>query len=176
MATIFDNAINALTNRDELKALEAAKKVAQDALLKAESEAAMRTAAEERATKAEAELARVLSGQDADRQAMVTQLTTDLTLVRNQLIQAQGDVARITAERDDLVQRTTAEINNLKNALVEAQQRTYVVKPGDTLSGIAKAVYGDWKHWKDIFEANKDKISNPDLIQVGWELKLPKIG
>src|SRR5512136_2696450 len=99
MPTIFDQAINALTNRDELQALEAAKKVAQDALLKAESEATMRKAAEERATKAEAELASALSGQEAERQAMVTQLTTDLTLVRNQLIQAQGDLARVTAER-----------------------------------------------------------------------------
>jgi len=176
MPTIFDNAINALTNRDELQALEAAKKVAQDALLKAESEAAMRKAAEERAAKAEADLASALSAQGAERDTMYTQLSQNLTQLRNQLTQALGDVARITAERDDLVQRTTAEINDLKNALAEAQQRTYVVKPGDTLSGIAKAVYGDWKHWKDIYEANKDKIKNPDLIQVGWELKLPKIG
>ncbi len=176
MPTIFDNAINALTNRDELQALEAAKKVAQDALLRAESEAAMRAAAEERATKAEAELARALGAQGAERDSMYAQLSENLTQVRNQLIQAQGDVARITAERDDLVQRSTAEINDLKNALAEAKQRTYVVKPGDSLSGIAKAVYGDWQHWKDIYEANKDKIKNPDLIQVGWELRLPKIG
>jgi nucleoid-associated protein YgaU len=176
MPTIFDNAINALTNRDELQALEAAKKVAQDALLRAESEAAMRVAAEERATKAEAELARALSAQGAERDSMYTQLSENLTQMRDQLIQAQGDVARITTERDDLVQRYTAEINNLKNALAEAKQRTYVVKPGDSLSAIAKNVYGDWKHWKDIYEANKDKIKNPDLIQVGWELRLPKIG
>jgi nucleoid-associated protein YgaU len=176
MPTIFDNAINALTNRDELQALAAAKKVAQDALLKAESEAAMRVAAEERATKAEAELAKALSAQGAERDSVYTQLSENLTQLRSQLTQSLGDVARLTAERDDLAQRTTAEINDLKNALAGAQQRTYVVKPGDTLSGIAKAVYGDWTNWKDIYEANKDKIKNPDLIQVGWELKLPKIG
>ena len=175
MPTIFDNAINALTNRDELKALEAAKKVAQEALLKAESEAAMRKAAEERAARAEADLAQALSAKGAEADSMYTQLSENLTQVRSQLVQAQGDLARITAERDDLAQRTTAEINELKNALAESQQRTYVVKPGDTLSGIAKAVYGDWKLWKDIYEANKDKIKNPDLIQVGWELRLPKI-
>jgi hypothetical protein len=28
--------------------------------------------------------------------------------------------------------------------------------------------------WKEIFEANKDQISNPDLIQPGWKLKIPK--
>jgi nucleoid-associated protein YgaU len=176
MPSIFDSAINKLTNRDELQALEAAKKVAQDALLKAESEAAMRKAAEERATKAEADLANALSAKGAESDTMYAQLAGNLTQVRNQLMQALGDVARLTAERDDLAQRTTAEINDLKNALVEAKQKTYVVQPGDSLSAIAIKVYGDWKHWQDIFEANKDKISNPDLIQVGWELKLPKIG
>ena len=66
-------------------------------------------------------------------------------------------------------------INALKNALAESRQRTYVVKRGDTLSGIAKEVYGDGRKWRDIYEANKDKIKDPDLIQVGWELRLPKI-
>ena len=66
-------------------------------------------------------------------------------------------------------------INALKNALAESKQRTYVVKRGDTLSGIAKEVYGDGKKWREIYEANKDKIKDPDLIQVGWELRLPKI-
>src|SRR5512143_575353 len=108
MPTIFDQAINALTNRDELKALEAAKKVAQDALLKAESEAAMRAAAEERAAKAESGLASALSAKGAEADSMYTQLSQNLTQLRNQLTQALGDVARITAERDDLAQRTTA--------------------------------------------------------------------
>jgi nucleoid-associated protein YgaU len=38
-------------------------------------------------------------------------------------------------------------------------------------------VYGDWKHWKEIYESNKDVIgANPDLVKVGQVLKLPKIG
>ena len=50
---------------------------------------------------------------------------------------------------------------------------TYTVKAGDSLSKIAKAKYGNANLWKTIFEANKDRIKNPDLIQVGWELKIP---
>jgi len=46
----------------------------------------------------------------------------------------------------------------------------YTVKKGDTLSKIASH-YGI--KWKDIFEANKDIIKNPDLIQPGWKLKIP---
>ena len=50
---------------------------------------------------------------------------------------------------------------------------TYTVKPGDSLSKIAKNKYGNANLWKTIYEANKDRIKNPDLIQVGWELKIP---
>ena len=50
---------------------------------------------------------------------------------------------------------------------------TYTVKAGDTLSKIAKKKYGNADLWRLIHEANKDRIKNPDLIQVGWDLKLP---
>jgi len=52
-------------------------------------------------------------------------------------------------------------------------QRTYTVKKGDSLSKIAKELYGDAKQWRRIFEANTDRIKNPDLIQPGWVLKIP---
>lgn len=47
----------------------------------------------------------------------------------------------------------------------------YTVVSGDNLSKIAKA-YGTT--WQKIHEANKDLIKNPDLIQIGWKLKIPK--
>lgn len=53
----------------------------------------------------------------------------------------------------------------------ERVSREYTVEIGDSLSKIGKA-YG--VSWQDIFEANKDIISNPDLIQPGWKLKIPK--
>lgn len=48
----------------------------------------------------------------------------------------------------------------------------YVVKPGDTLSKIAKEKYGDSKDWTYIYELNKNNISNPDIIYIGQNLKL----
>ena len=54
-----------------------------------------------------------------------------------------------------------------------AASDTYTVKSGDSLSRIAKHVYGDAKQWHRIYEANRDKIKNPDLIQPGWVLTIP---
>jgi len=51
--------------------------------------------------------------------------------------------------------------------------RTYVVKSGDTLSKISKEFYGDANKYMDIFNANKDKLTNPDKINAGQELKIP---
>lgn len=51
--------------------------------------------------------------------------------------------------------------------------RTYTVKSGDSLSRIAKAMYGDASKWKLIHAANKAKIPNPDLIHPGDELTIP---
>jgi nucleoid-associated protein YgaU len=52
--------------------------------------------------------------------------------------------------------------------------RSYSVQPGDSLSKIAKKFYGNANDWKRIFEANRDRIKNPDLIQPGWTLKIPE--
>jgi LysM repeat protein len=52
-------------------------------------------------------------------------------------------------------------------------QRTYKVQPGDTLSKIAKEFYGNASEYNKIFEANRDKLSDPNKIQPGQELKIP---
>lgn len=51
--------------------------------------------------------------------------------------------------------------------------KTYTVKAGDTLSGIAKAHLGDANSYMKIFEANRDQLSDPDKIKPGQVLKLP---
>jgi nucleoid-associated protein YgaU len=53
--------------------------------------------------------------------------------------------------------------------------QTYTVKSGDSLSKIAKLLYGDAKKWRKIYEANKDKIKNPDLIYPGQVFTIPPV-
>ena len=52
-------------------------------------------------------------------------------------------------------------------------RRTVTVKEGDSLSKIAKRELGDAEKWHAIYEANRDTIKNPDLIQPGQVLTLP---
>jgi len=54
-----------------------------------------------------------------------------------------------------------------------AAAKTYTVKAGDTLSGIAKSQLGDANAYMSIFNANKDQLSDPDKIKPGQVLKLP---
>jgi nucleoid-associated protein YgaU len=51
--------------------------------------------------------------------------------------------------------------------------RTYTVKSGDSLSKIAKEHYGNAGDYMKIFEANRDKLSDPNKIQPGQELVIP---
>jgi nucleoid-associated protein YgaU len=54
------------------------------------------------------------------------------------------------------------------------QTRTYTVKPGDSLSKISREFYGDANKYQKIFEANRDKLSDPDKIRAGQELVIPE--
>lgn len=54
------------------------------------------------------------------------------------------------------------------------EMRHIVVKSGDTLSGIAYAVYGSIVHYTKIYEANDDILRNPDKIYIGQRLRVPE--
>ena len=51
--------------------------------------------------------------------------------------------------------------------------RIYTVKPGDSLSKISREFYGDANKYMKIFEANKDKLTDPNKVNVGTELLIP---
>jgi LysM repeat protein len=50
----------------------------------------------------------------------------------------------------------------------------HTVRSGDTLSKLAKQYLGEAKRYMDIFNANKDVLTNPDMIKAGQALKIPK--
>ena len=64
----------------------------------------------------------------------------------------------------------TATVTSTEEIVGEQQ---YVVQKGDNLSKIAKNLLGDANAWKQIFEANRDVLDNPDKIFPGQTLKIP---
>lgn len=52
-------------------------------------------------------------------------------------------------------------------------QRNHVVQPGETLRSIAARFLGDERRWREIYELNKERIANPNLIRPGLELLIP---
>ncbi|MGB8634988.1 MAG: peptidoglycan-binding protein LysM [Rhodanobacteraceae bacterium] len=64
--------------------------------------------------------------------------------------------------------------DNIKVAGGEQKQsRMYTVKSGDTLSKIAKEMYGNAGDYPRIFEANRPMLSDPDKIYPGQVLRIP---
>ncbi len=52
-------------------------------------------------------------------------------------------------------------------------KKRYMVKPGDSLWKISQKVYGNGKYWPKIYEANKDKIKDPNIIHALQVLNIP---
>ena len=82
------------------------------------------------------------------------------------------EIKRINPKMDDII--ADFPVDSSKAAARPGQaQDTYTVKPGDTLSKIAKQFYGNENDYMKIFTANKDKLKDPNQIKVGQLLKIP---
>jgi LysM repeat protein len=82
----------------------------------------------------------------------------------------------VNPNQDDITADITVDERRAMGAAAGGGQgtgQTYSVKSGDTLSKISKQYYGDSSEYMRIFYANRDKLSDPDRIQVGQELVIP---
>lgn len=119
------------------------------------------------------------SERDTKEQQQLLQRDQLLQELRQQLNQQQAALKTLTESRASL----TEELNRLKNQqsqlATEKMQaarnpfKRHVVTAGETLSTLSEQYYGTSKRWQDIYEANKDRISNPASIKVGTELIIP---
>jgi nucleoid-associated protein YgaU len=83
-------------------------------------------------------------------------------------------IKTIPTWRDEVVADIKAVGGSAGEAAAPGGRQTYTVKPGDTLSKIAKQLLGDANSYMDIFNANRDQLSDPDKIKPGQVLKIPQ--
>ncbi len=67
----------------------------------------------------------------------------------------------------------TVSVEKERDASTAPTTKTYTVKAGDTLWALAAKYYGSGAQYTKIYNANTDKISNPNLIYVGQVLTIP---
>ncbi len=68
---------------------------------------------------------------------------------------------------------TEVKADNLTAPAATEKVEYYVIRSGDTLSGIAAKFYGKGSLYPRIFEANREVIKNPDLIYPGQKIRIP---
>jgi hypothetical protein len=83
----------------------------------------------------------------------------------------------VNPNQDDITADISVDASRAMGAAAGGGQgaggQTYEVKSGDTLSKISKQFYGDSDEYMRIFYANRDKLNDPDKIQVGQQLAIP---
>jgi len=68
-----------------------------------------------------------------------------------------------------------ATVDDRLSVVAKVESRFHEVKSGDSLSKIAKEVYGDPMKYNAIFEANKPMLEHPDKIYPGQMLRIPNL-
>ena len=113
---------------------------------------------------------------------------SDLGLqVQNMKVDISGETATVsgvaadqsTKEKVILVVGNTqgiAQVDDQMQVEIKEPEATFhTVVSGDSLSKIAKVVYGDAMKYPVIFEANKPMLSHPDKIYPGQVLRIPAL-
>jgi nucleoid-associated protein YgaU len=96
------------------------------------------------------------------------------TVVLSGSVKSQEDSEKISLAVGN-VEGVSSVDNQLQVEEPTPEGKYYTVKSGDSLSKIAKEVYGDPMKYGVIFEANKPMLKDPDLIYPDQVLRIPTL-
>lgn len=88
-------------------------------------------------------------------------------------ISLRADLEAAKSEIDRLRGGAERPLAMMVPAAAAPSAATYTVKEGDTLGSIAASHYGSRAAYMKIYQANRDKLSNPNRIKPGQTLVLP---
>lgn len=81
----------------------------------------------------------------------------------------------IVAANPDLQEDPTANLSVGTQLRMDRPIQLVTVTRGDTLSGLAEQYLGDPDRWTEIEQLNRDRVADPDVIDIGWVLRVPLI-
>lgn len=118
-------------------------------------------------------LGKYLSGdyyvKDITRQISSSGYSHSATLIKTDF----GNSLKISTSSAKTSKATKTSTSVSSSSKASTAQRTYTVKKGDNLWKIARQYYGKGSLYTKIYEANKNKISNPSLIYPGQVFVIP---
>ena len=114
-----------------------------------------------------------------DEIALMTTLSGDSVVTRAEAARLRNENLNLRKEMEErsLKPKGAAEKPPLqveKATAAKSESRSYVVKRGDTLFSIARKFYKSSARWKEIRDANKDKIDKPGKLRPGERLTIPQ--
>jgi len=178
---IFEQAVNALSSRDEKEALEAAK--AEMQALSQQLAAAQQAAAAAQAAAAKAHA-------EAKNTSAQTQTSAQQAIeaANQRAAQAEEQAKKLKAQLDQMIakqdkEKDLADIKAAFGGAAVAAAKPKVLtehemKADETLGHLALKYYGHATptYWKLIYEANKEAIGdNPNQVKVGLKLQIPEL-
>jgi len=117
---------------------------------------------------------------EAEANARISELDQQIADLQSQIDDLDRQISQARSE----VQRLNQQVSNTQNQLNQARTEleklrypeAYEVVKGDCLWNIAKKdyIYADPFKWPRIYEANKDKIKDPDLIYPKQVFTIPR--
>ena len=114
-----------------------------------------------------------------DEVAALTALSGDSVIARSEVARLQNENLNLRKEFETRAasriapEKSKANGASSKKNTSKKADRTYVVRPGDTLFSISRKFYKSSKHWKQILEANKKNIRDAKKLTVGETLLIP---
>ncbi|ADY73308.1 Peptidoglycan-binding lysin domain [Desulfurobacterium thermolithotrophum DSM 11699] len=116
----------------------------------------------------------LLKAKKAELEERYSTLNTEIEKLKREIAERES----LIAELQRLEKLSRKKVNKCEELIRkwESLPKSYIVKKGDTLWGIAAKdfIYGDPWQWPLIFKANRDKIKNPHLIFPKQELEIPR--
>ena len=116
-----------------------------------------------------------------DQLALATSLSGDSVVSRTEAARLRNENLNLHRQIDQGSTKPHAAADKSQSHRADAEKagskkadaHTYVVKDGDTLASISRKFYKTSARWKEILDANKKKIEDPDNLKAGQSLNIP---